>query len=87
MKFVEAKHQIDLAERKLREVYSEAYQQAKVEIGGNWQDPGVMRRRRERAVEIADEKMKGTQVCVIWGPEKKEVCHVRDSIAGNSSAQ
>jgi hypothetical protein len=54
------------AESRLQEVWNSAYEKAKDEVRGNWQDPDVMRRRRERAYEIADAALKDTELSVVW---------------------
>ncbi len=50
MTFAEAQTDLD-------HLWQECYAQAKDEVRGNWQDPGVMRRRRERATELADARV------------------------------
>lgn len=66
MKFLEAKESITRAASQLDCIWWDAYQTASNIIGGNWQDPEVIKRRREKAEEIADKMMSNTKLTITW---------------------
>lgn len=66
MTFLEAKQMFEVNIRQLDDIWNECWQQAKNELRGNWQDPDVMKRWRERAYELADERLQTTKISVHW---------------------
>lgn len=66
MTFNQVKLELEKADNRLKYVVGEAWAKAKKELGGNWQDPDVVRRWRERAEQIADDMLKDVTVTVNW---------------------
>jgi hypothetical protein len=54
MQFNKLKKSLDDTQFRLTVTWRECWKQARKEIRGNWQDPEIMARSRQRAQEIAD---------------------------------
>ena len=66
MSFQEAKETLKQASKKLDDIWAEAYHCASELVHGNWQDPDVMKRRKELAVKIADKLIQGKELTITW---------------------
>lgn len=71
MKFEEAEETLKQASKHLADIWKDAYCQAKKQVGGNWQEPEVMKRRREFAIKVADKLLQDKKLTVTWGTISK----------------
>ena len=55
----EAKAEVAKAEGWLTELWGKCYGRAVDQIKGNWQDPAVLKRRKELATKYANDELKG----------------------------
>lgn len=66
MGFQEAKQSLETASKQLDDIWAESYHCASEIIKGNWQDPNVMKLRREMAVKIADKIILNKKLVFAW---------------------
>lgn len=66
MGFQESQQSLETASKELKSICAQAYRQARKLVGGNWQEPLVIKRRQEMAIKLADELMQNKKLVFSW---------------------